>query len=143
MCMLLHWYRAIFLFLKNEKRKYDEFTPFLYGKIKRLIVPYIFVCIAWVIPIGICISNYTLSDIMKKYLLATAPSQLWFLWMLFGCLYLHIFWIILSIKELLYQSLCFISYGLALIGFNVKYTKCFLHITFVKFFYFFLLLEWS
>ena len=53
------------------------------NKIKRLIVPYVFVCIIWVIPVTCLFFDYTVGDIFKKYILATAPSQLWFLWMLF------------------------------------------------------------
>jgi fucose 4-O-acetylase-like acetyltransferase len=130
----------IFYFLKNEKRKYDEFTPFLYGKIKRLIVPYIFVCIAWVIPIGICISNYTLSDIMKKYLLATAPSQLWFLWMLFWVfIFAYFLNNIINKGVIISVIVALFSYGLALIGLMLNIPNVFCILRSLSFFTFFII----
>ena len=41
----------LFYYLKIEQGKYEKFQSFLIGKTKRLIVPYVFVCIIWVIPI--------------------------------------------------------------------------------------------
>ena len=63
---------------------YREYLPFLRSKVKRLLVPYVFVMLVWVAPISACFFNWNLSYLAKKYLLAIDPSQLWFLWMLFG-----------------------------------------------------------
>lgn len=73
----------IFQYLKYEKGKYQKFFPFIANKAKRLLVPYVFVAIIWVIPISYVLFSYTPKDIILKYVLCTGPSQLWFLWMLF------------------------------------------------------------
>lgn len=73
----------IFQYLKYEKDKYQKFLLFIVNKAKRLLVPYAFVAIIWVIPISYVLFSYTSKDIIFKYLLCTGPSQLWFLWMLF------------------------------------------------------------
>lgn len=73
----------IFQYLKYEKDKYQKFLLFIVNKAKRLLVPYVFVAIIWVIPISYALFSYTSKDIIFKYLLCTGPSQLWFLWMLF------------------------------------------------------------
>lgn len=73
----------IFRYLKLEKGRYQLFAPFVVSKVKRLIVPYLFTCVAWVIPISYVFYRYTAFDIVKQYVLGTSPSQLWFLLMLF------------------------------------------------------------
>ena len=73
----------LFYYLKIECLKYENFLLFLLNKIKRLIVPYIFISIIWVIPITQFYYNYSIQDLLFKYILAINPSQLWFLWMLF------------------------------------------------------------
>lgn len=78
----------IFQYLKNERNKYKEFLPFLATKIKRLLVPYVFASIMWVIPISCILFSYTSRDIILKFILCTSPSQLWFLWMLFGVFFM-------------------------------------------------------
>lgn len=57
----------LFCYLKYEKNKYSEFGLYVRNKVKRLLIPYIFVCIT----------------LFRKFVLAEGPSQLWFLWMLF------------------------------------------------------------
>lgn len=74
----------LFYFLKCEKGKYASFLPFALNKAKRLLVPYLFVAVIWVVPITQCFYRYTAGEIVSKYVLGTAPSQLWFLLMLFG-----------------------------------------------------------
>ena len=73
----------LFYFLKIEQEKYMEFRPFLLGKLKRLIVPYIFVCVIWVIPVAEYFFHYSIADVIDRYILGTNPNQLWFLLMLF------------------------------------------------------------
>ena len=73
----------IYYYLRNELHKYEGFLGFLNNKLKRLVVPYIFASIAWVIPTSIFLFKYNTKDILLKFALGTAPSQLWFLLMLF------------------------------------------------------------
>lgn len=61
---------------------YKEYKLFLFTKIKRLVIPYFFVAIIWVIPIDYIFFR-DIDRIIQKYILCTGPSQLWFLWMLF------------------------------------------------------------
>ena len=75
----------IFSYQKWEKKKYKDFGLFVVNKAKRLIVPYIFVSIAWVIPFGKLFYNYNLLTVIRNYVFAISPSQLWFLMMLFWC----------------------------------------------------------
>ena len=74
----------LFYYLKCEKGKYGRFLPFVANKSKRLLIPYVFVSMVWVIPFAAYFFRYTPWDIMLKFGLGTAPNQLWFLLMLFG-----------------------------------------------------------
>ena len=74
----------LFYYLKIEKEKYDKFIPFATNKFKRLVIPYIFVAVVWVIPIQSIFFDTTVSSVIEKYVLGIAPSQLWFLLMLFS-----------------------------------------------------------
>ena len=100
----------LYFYLRYEKGKYQEPKGFLENKIKRPIVPYIFVCIIWVVPVTCLFFDYTAGDIFKKYILATAPSQLWFLWMLFD-----VFLIVYCCSDFIYNS-NLISILISLIG---------------------------
>lgn len=77
----------LFRYLKyernNNNRDYEYLTPFVYKKALRLLVPYAFVSLIWIIPISIYFFHYGLKDIVIKFVMASAPGQLWFLWMLF------------------------------------------------------------
>ena len=73
----------IFYYLKYEKGKYTEFFPFAVNKAKRLLIPYVFASVIWVIPITEVFLKYSLKDIVTKFVLACSPAQLWFLVMLF------------------------------------------------------------
>lgn len=73
----------LFYFLKCEKGKYSSFIPFAVNKAKRLLVPYIFVSLVWVIPFAMYYFHFDAVEIIKRYVLATSPNQLWFLLMLF------------------------------------------------------------
>ena len=73
----------IFCYQKLEQGKYDCFLPFAANKAKRLLVPYVFTAIVWVIPVSAYFSGWNGKEIVNKYLLAAAPNQLWFLVMLF------------------------------------------------------------
>lgn len=73
----------IFYYLKYEIYKYNSFTIFLKSKFKRLIVPYIFVTIVWLIPIRTIFWRFDAKVIFKNYFIGISPEQLWFLLMLF------------------------------------------------------------
>lgn len=73
----------LFSYLRLEKGRYARWGAFVANKTKRLLVPYAFVAAVWVIPVSVLFSGFDGKEIFAKYILATAPSQLWFLVMLF------------------------------------------------------------
>ena len=77
----------LFYFLKYEKGKYYHFPSFAVNKAKRLLVPYVFVSIFWIIPFSVYFYHLDAMEIINRYALGTSPSQLWFLLMLF-CVFL-------------------------------------------------------
>lgn len=79
----------LFYFLKHEKNKYSNFVPFVANKAKRLLVPYVFVSVVWVIPFAVCFLRFGEQEIFLQYALGTSPNQLWFLLMLF-CVFMII-----------------------------------------------------
>lgn len=89
----------VYAYLRFEKDKYLMFNSILESKFKRLIVPYIFISIFWVIPFHIYYFKGTFKEIIVKYFLGCAPSQLWFLLMLF-----NVFIISFFIGEKVYSS---------------------------------------
>ena len=80
----------LFAYLKWETGKYKKFGAFLINKTKRLIVPYMFIALFWVVPTAIYFFDIGSFDVFERFILATSPNQLWFLWMLFGVFL--IFW---------------------------------------------------
>lgn len=107
----------IFYFLKYEQGKYQKFRLFIINKIKRLVIPYIFVSVIWVIPFAVYFFKYDVCDIVIKYILGAAPNQLWFLLMLFG---VFIIWWMLSDFFVSYNIkgifLILFFYGVGLVG---------------------------
>lgn len=73
----------LFYYLKFEKGKYAEFIPFVINKAKRLLLPYLFVSLVWVIPVEAYFFKYSVGDVLFKFALGIYPGQLWFLLMLF------------------------------------------------------------
>lgn len=73
----------LYSFLRFEKHKYQHFGKFVKSKTFRLLIPFVFVSAIWAIPIGQVFYHLSLKEIITKYLLGVAPSQLWFLLMLF------------------------------------------------------------
>lgn len=73
----------IFYYCKYEKNKYQKFFLLVRNKIKRLIIPYAFISMVWVIPITSFFQKIKFNDIVRNYFLGRSPSQLWFLLMLF------------------------------------------------------------
>lgn len=49
----------------------------------RLLIPYLFVSLVWVIPITIHFYGLSIPETLNRFVLGTSPSQLWFLLMLF------------------------------------------------------------
>lgn len=102
---------------KIERGSYQSYSAFIINKAKRLLIPYIFVALVWVAPISAYFFDWDWGFLAKKYLLAIEPSQLWFLWMLFG-----VFAIVWPIRMLMLEkplvgwvaSLAF--FGIGLIG---------------------------
>ena len=74
----------IFYYVKYEKCGYRTFGAFFINKVKRLLVPYLFVAITWVIPISLIFFNFDQINYFRNYFFAVSPSQLWFLVMLFS-----------------------------------------------------------
>lgn len=96
---------------------YREYLQFIRNKAKRLLVPYIFVMLIWVAPISARFFNWNLSYLAKKYLLAIDPSQLWFLWMLFGVFaFVWPMRKVLLEKHLASWTIALGFYGIGLIG---------------------------
>lgn len=73
----------IFYHLKHNLGKYSDSKKFILNKSKRLLVPYAFCLVIWVIPIQYLFFKFNLETLIKQYLLGTSPNQLWFLLMLF------------------------------------------------------------
>lgn len=82
----------LFSYLKLENGKYSEFGAFVKNKVQRLVLPYAFIALVWVIPVQCLFFENDLKTICYKYVLATSPSQLWFLVMLFDVFL--IFWLL-------------------------------------------------
>ena len=96
---------------------YSEYGLFLRNKAKRLLMPYVFVAFIWVTPISEYMFKWDIGYLAKKYLLAIDPSQLWFLWMLFG-----VFVIVWPMRKVLLEKpltgwiIALGFYGIGLIG---------------------------
>ena len=73
----------LFGYIKYEKKRYSDYKKFVINKCKRLLIPYMFASIIWVIPLGTVFFKYNTNDVFHKYILGESPSQLWFLLMLF------------------------------------------------------------
>ena len=68
---------------KVMKGEYKVYSTFISNKVKRLLVPYWFVMLIWVLPISAYYYKWDANYLIQRYILCTNPSQLWFLWMLF------------------------------------------------------------
>lgn len=107
----------LFFFLKQEKGKYPRFLPFMLNKARRLLIPYAFVALVWVIPFSVYYFKYDVVDIVKRFVLGASPSQLWFLLMLFGVFV--IFYPLSNFFErhnVYGAALVILFYGIGLIG---------------------------
>lgn len=109
----------LFYYLRIEKGKYKNGLKFIGVKFKRLIIPFISVLLVWVIPINQYFFSYDLKTIVYRYILATNPSQLWFLLMLFW-----VFIIIWPLARIMNEHFCFgVALMLGLYALGVVGTK--------------------
>lgn len=72
---------CLYAYLKGETDCYGSTLVVVSKKARRLLVPYAFACVVWVVPFWILFNGP--DQVVDKYLLAGSPSQLWFLVMLF------------------------------------------------------------
>ena len=103
----------IYYFIRVEKGRYDHYGNFLKKKAYRLLIPYLFIVLVWVIPVHIYF--YGNEDLFQKFLLGINPSQLWFLLMLFWAFAL--FWPLSRLadqKPRLVMLLFLLGYGIGL-----------------------------
>lgn len=80
----------VFYHIKYEQGRYQKFWEFVFIKAKRLLIPYAVIAVLWVIPIQYGFFRYDFVTIIKNFVLAINPNQLWFLLMLFNLFV--IFW---------------------------------------------------
>ena len=73
----------IFAYSIDERGKYKKFGPFFKDKIKKLMVPYVFVLLVWVIPNACFFFHFDAAAILHRFLLGESPNQWWFILMLF------------------------------------------------------------
>ena len=105
----------LFYYLKYECGKYDNFKVSIKKRARRLLRPYIITSIIWCIPFFVLYFNGNIKEVFKRFFLAMAPSQLWFLIMLFGVFSFFLFisdWFnsISFNRNILFLSLIFILY---------------------------------
>lgn len=96
--------------------KYSNFRIFLNNKLKRLILPYLFVATIWVAPISSIIFSLDKKELFYKYVLCINPSQLWFLWMLF--IVFIIAWRLKNIinNDMYAALICIVSYSVGIVA---------------------------
>lgn len=80
----------LYSYLKCETTRYDDSLKVLKRKILRLLVPYCFASAVWCVPIWALI--FGPDEIVEKYVLGGAPSQLWFL--------LALFWVFVIVEAM-------------------------------------------
>lgn len=104
----------IFSYLQTRKH-YKNVLSMAEKKFMRLIIPFIFVCLIWIIPISQYFYHYNMIELINKYILGTAPSQLWFLLMLFDVFMLAWF------TEALYKRSILNSVAVGLISYAIGF----------------------
>lgn len=96
---------------------YGHYGSFLRNKAKRLLIPYAFVMLIWVAPISEFYFRWEPATLIKNYILCISPSQLWFMWMLFGVF--AIVWPLRRVmmeKPVMGYAISLIFYGIGIIG---------------------------
>lgn len=73
----------VYAYLRYETDRYSDWKAVIFRKTRRLLLPYVAAAIFWVIPFYCFFWRPSAKELAVKYLLGVAPSQLWFLLMLF------------------------------------------------------------
>lgn len=96
---------------------YNHYGLFLRSKAKRLLIPYVFVMLIWAAPISAYYLRLDAVELFRNYILCINPSQLWFLWMLFG-----VFAIVWPMRKVMIEKpivgwmISLVLYGVGLVG---------------------------
>lgn len=104
----------IFYFKKFELKGYENYTSFVVNKAKRLLIPYVFVSLVWVIPLNLYF--FPEESVFEKFVLGISPRQLWFCLMLFWVFV--IFWPlskIMSEKPFIGLGIVLFTYGIGIL----------------------------
>ena len=108
----------LFYYLKYVKKKesYNNLSLFIKNKTLRLLVPYLFILIIWVLPFNLAFYKLSIQDILLNYLLGISPNQLWFLLMLFILfLFYYFFSKILKEHNFLGFFICILFYMVSIV----------------------------
>ena len=128
----------LFYYLKTEKNRYHNPEKDIKKRARRLLVPYLFTCVFWVIPVGCIFYNYSITDVLDKFLLMTSPAQLWFLIMLFM---VFVFFELfsdkfkISFKNLIIIFILCTGVGSLLASFDINYFQIATSIRYILYFY--------
>ena len=106
----------IFSYIKWEKNGYKDFGRFIIKKFKRLIVPYYFAAIIWIIPLTNLFYDWSIKENVVRFIFSTNPAQLWFLWMLFDVFIIA--WLLSNAlrNDLIAIFVAAISFGIGFVG---------------------------
>ena len=74
----------LFYYLKYEKERYKSFFKDTLHRATRLLIPYVFASLLWVIPFYVYYYSPKPLTVVKNFALAESPNQLWFLMMIFA-----------------------------------------------------------
>ncbi len=121
----------IFYYVKYEKKneKYWCVKKYIRNKFTRLIIPYIAISAIWVVPISLYVGAFNSStNLISKFVLGKAPSQLWFLLMLFVVFMISYYFVDLWKRNSFFGFvvvIVFYSIGICGIKMNVNYFQFF------------------
>ena len=68
----------LFYYLRYEKGRYNNLKKDTKDRAKRLLIPYIIVAALWVIPFNVYYFKSNLVQVLRRFVVAEAPNQLWF-----------------------------------------------------------------
>lgn len=106
----------IYSYIREERGGYESVSTFIKNKAKRLLLPYLFVSVIWVIPVSNYFYHYDMNDIIEKFILGTSPSQLWFLLMLFDVFLIFRLTDSLKIKRSIFFIIVICLYAVGAVG---------------------------
>lgn len=109
----------LFAFLKLEKNRYDSFRPFAVNKARRLMIPYVFVSLAWAIPATFIFFDFPVSRVVRRFALAESPNQLWYLIVTFEIfIVFYLLFRFFADKDLAGLAVVFVLYFAGALGFH-------------------------